>query len=105
MKAGRFIGIALAIIGVVTVTFSLSIITTLGAVPKIVVCGPAIGIVGLAMIIFPGGDITLKELSSKVKPRGFLWTDAPISHKLIWIVTFIMGVVISIYQMETIGVT
>ena len=103
MKVGRIIGIVLLVLGVVAIVSMYTIFSSTNYLPKIVASAPALIIVGLAMYLFPGGDVTNKELNEKTKSAGFLWTDAPLLHKFIWIFALLLGAAASIYQMITIG--
>ncbi len=103
MKAGRLIGIIILILGVIANICLYTIFATSEYIPRVVVSGPALIIVGLAMIIFPGGNVTNQELKNKTKTMGIMWKNAPLLHKLMWIFALILGAVASLFQMISIG--
>jgi hypothetical protein len=103
MKVGRLIGTVILVLGIIAIASMYIIFSSTNYLPKFVASGPALIIVGLAMYIFPGGDVTNKELNAKTKAAGFMWTDAPLLHKIIWIFALLIGVAASLYQMISIG--
>lgn len=103
MKAGRLIGIIIIFLGTLAMISLFTIFSDSEYVPKIVLSGPALIIVGIAMSIFPGGNITVQELNTKEKTKGYIWTDAPVTHKVAWLIAFAMGVTASLIQMNMTG--
>lgn len=96
-KAGSVIGVVLLILGSILTGILVYIISSAQSLPKILVAGPVILGVGISMFVFPGGDFTLKELNNKGSKKGirFLWSCAPTLHKLVWIITGLIGLAIS----------
>ncbi|MFP2994259.1 hypothetical protein ABN763_00020 [Spongiivirga sp. MCCC 1A20706] len=96
-KAGRIIGIVLLVLGMILTTVLVYIISTAQSVPRILIAGPSIGFLGLAMSIFPGGNLSYKEINKAGSKKGvrLLWSVAPNAHKTIWIVSGIIGLITS----------
>lgn len=100
MLVGRAVGIGLLIIGIIGVTCSFTIVEAFGAIPRILASGSAFLCIGLAMVIFPGGNITTSELQLKSKPQKVMWTWAPTLHKVMWIVAGIIGISLTFWHMH-----
>jgi len=96
-KAGRIIGIVLIVLGSVLTGVLLYIISTAQSLPRILVAGPAILGLGIGMFIFPGSNFSYKELNALGSKKGVrhLWSDAPSSHKLVWVIASAIGIAIS----------
>jgi hypothetical protein len=91
IQIGRFFGFFLIMIGCYFTWLYTSMLDTAGFTLKLFSAGPALIGVGVAMLIFPGGDITAAESRSKEKdPRVFM-TEAPMLHKIIWIAAAAAG--------------
>ncbi|MDO3425925.1 MULTISPECIES: hypothetical protein [Chryseobacterium] len=96
MKLGRLFGI-LAILGGGYVTYmGYEMMQTTGSVFKFVIAAPVFVLIGIAMLFFPGGDITTAESRNKTKdPKAWI-NEAPKSHKIVWLVAGVVGFIISI---------
>ncbi|MBL4670245.1 MAG: hypothetical protein JKY30_13410 [Flavobacteriales bacterium] len=103
MKAGKLIGIVLAILGLITFILIITVFNNTLSIPKIIICGPSFLIVGVAMIIFPGGNITVSEINNKTKLGGEIWSGAPTLHKIVWILSLLLGTAAVFYQLNKIG--
>lgn len=91
MKAGRLIGIILFVLGVPASGFGYWMLQGEGSIYKVLLAGPALVLLGLIMIILPGGDVSVEDVS-----RKSIWTEAPWSHKLFWIAAVGIGVAIAL---------
>lgn len=103
--AGRLVGIILAIFGVIITLILLIIISKAKSLPRMLIAGPALLCLGLAMIACPGANYGYKELNKKTGKSGAkrIWTDAPLLHKLAWIGSIILGLIISFRIMTSHG--
>ncbi len=104
-KAGRVIGIVLLVFGSILSGVLVYIITRVQSLPRILIAGPSILGLGLAMFIFPGGNITYKEMNNAGSKQGIrlLWSTTPVLHKLIWILGGIIGLAISFKILFDVG--
>jgi hypothetical protein len=92
-KAGKSISLILLILGGVLTLILISLVATASSLPKILVAGPCFIGVGIGMLIFSGGNITLQEM--KKNGAKSLWTEAPLFHKIAWIISGLIGLGIS----------
>jgi hypothetical protein len=99
MKAGKFIGIIILVIGIVVTLLFYFVASNWDSVPQILIMGPALIIVGVAMIIFPGGDFSKENLKNNPAGVKEMWKKAPFLHKTMWIVATIVGTIACIYLM------
>jgi hypothetical protein len=89
MNAGRFVGIILFVLGVPATIFGYLMLNDDGSILKIMLAGPALVLIGLAMLVFPGGDVTIQDINSKTKS---LWGEAPMGHKIAWLLAGSIGI-------------
>ena len=95
MQLGRFFGIFCIIIGGIFSYLGFSMLDEAGMTLKVFTAGPGLIGLGVAMLFFPGGDITAAESRNKVKdPKTFI-SGAPVLHLVIWAVAFLGGMLIS----------
>ncbi len=96
MQLGRFLGIFIVFIGLVFSWFAVTMLRDAGFTLRLLAAGPGLVIVGLAFIVFPGGNMTLKESRAKTKDPQVVFREAPGSHKVAWGVAVAIGAVITI---------
>ncbi|NER15854.1 hypothetical protein [Spongiivirga citrea] len=96
-KAGRVIGIVLLVIGGALTGILIVLVTTAQSLPKLLVAGPSLVGLGIGMFFFPGTNCTYKEMNRLGSKKGLhlLWSDAPILHRIIWIIGGIIGLAVS----------
>ena len=99
MKAGKFIGIIIFVIGVIVSLIFFFIASGWDSVPEILLMGPALIVLGGAMIIFPGGTFSKEDLNNHPGGAKEMWRRAPGMHKMMWVVATIAGTVASVYLM------
>lgn len=97
MRAGRAIGMVLVILGSILTGILVYIVSTAQSLPRLLVAGSAILGLGIGMFMFPGGDLSYKEMNAKGSKDGLrhLWLKAPILHRAAWIITCVVGIIIS----------
>ena len=100
MNLGRLQGIILFSVGLIFAVFAIVMLNNTGSVMQLFFAAPALLLLGIAMIIFPGSDIPVSEHKDKSKQIE-VFTKAPVIHKIIWAVAFILGITISIYYIIT----
>ena len=85
MPSGRGLGIALVLIGILVTIIAWVLVQVNGSLPRIFVGGPALAILGLAMMLLPGSrDVPASDHKA--------WLRAsPWSHKLVWILAGAAG--------------
>lgn len=105
LKAGRFIGSILFVIGVILTLLLIYWVTSAKSLPKLLVAGPVFVLLGLGMFLFPGGNVTVQEINASGSEEGVkrLWKDAPILHRVIWIVFGVIGLIIAYKILVTQG--
>lgn len=101
--AGKTIGIVLTILGLILSIILIIVLPDANSLAKILIAGPALVTIGIAMIIFPGGNITTAELNAQTKPSSVIWSDAPLLHKIVWIVAGALGIAIAFYLLISQG--
>jgi hypothetical protein len=84
MLLGRFFGIFLMVLGGLFTYFYTSMVDSAGFTLKMFTAGPALIGVGIAMFIFPGGNITAAQSRAKEKEPNTFITEAPLLHKVMW---------------------
>ena len=97
MQLGRFFGIVFILIGGFFSAMAYQMIQTEGSTFKLLIAGPSLLAIGIAFIIFPGGNITLNESKSQSKDPGVMFSDAPAMHKVAWGVAGVLGIAIAFY--------
>ena len=97
MKAAKFIGIIIFVIGVIVSLIFFFIASGWDSVPKILIMGPALIVGGGAMIVFPGGDFSKEDLNNHPGGAKEMWRRAPGMHKVMWVVATIAGALASVY--------
>lgn len=100
-KAGKSIGLILIVLGCILTIILISLVVSASSLPKILIAGPCFFSIGIGMLTFPGGNLTLE----KMKTRGAksLWVEAPITHKIAWVIFGITGLGISFKIMKEAG--
>ena len=95
MQFGKFLGMMFLLFGGL-LTFMLDNSLRAGdVILKILVAGPALAVVGIALLFFHGGNITLNEINAKQKEPGVFIEEAPKSHKIVWGVALAAGVILA----------
>lgn len=102
MKLGRFFGIV-AVLASGTFTYlGYDMMLETGSVFKFFFAAPVFLFMGIAMIIFPGGNITLQESKAKTKDPNIWRQEAPKNHKIAWVVAGVIGFIASMILFEQI---
>jgi uncharacterized YccA/Bax inhibitor family protein len=94
MQLGRFVGIMFLFLGGFLTAFFDTMYRD-GSYIKILIAGPGLLFVGIAMLFFPGGNITLDESKTQQKEAGVFIEEAPKSHKIAWGVALLAGVALA----------
>lgn len=95
MKLGILFGILLIVLGAPLTGLFYEMVHDSGEAFRFLFAGPPLILIGLTMIFFPGGNITAMESRKKIKDPGIVFAEAPMAHKIIWVVAGIIGVIIS----------
>lgn len=95
MKLGRLFGIVAIICGGIFTYMGYGMMQTTGSVFKFLVAAPVFVLIGVAMLFFPGGDITTAESRNKTKDPKVWMSEAPKSHKIVWLIAGVIGFIIS----------
>lgn len=95
MKLGRLFGILAIICGGIFTYMGYGMMQTTGSVFKFLVAAPVFVLIGVAMLFFPGGDITTAESRNKTKDPKVWMSEAPKSHKVAWLIAGVIGFIIS----------
>jgi uncharacterized membrane protein len=95
MKLGRFFGILAIFAGGAFSYIGYDMMEKTGSTLKLFLAAPVFVFIGIAMLFFPGGDITLTESKTKTKEPNVWINEAPKSHKIAWIVSGVIGFIIS----------
>lgn len=96
-KAGTVLGIIFLVLGGTLSLILLSFVASASVLPKILIAGPSLACLGLGMMLFPGGGMTINDLNSTSKSAGDLWSEAPLSHRVAWVGFGGVGLAISFY--------
>lgn len=93
MRYGRFLGLVMLGMGVVMGAIALWSLGSMGATLKVMLAGPALAMIGAAMLVFPGENISFAESQQAgFNPKTFMRT-APLHHRIAWTVAGIIGFV------------
>ena len=95
MQLGRLMGVFLAFMGMMMAIMAHSMLNDAGFTLKFLTAGPALTCVGVAMIFFPGGNITLSESRNREKDPQIWLSEAPTKDKFVWIVAGVAGAIVS----------
>ncbi|MBM7421650.1 MULTISPECIES: hypothetical protein [Chryseobacterium] len=96
MQLGRLFGILAIFCGGIFTYLGYGMMETTGSVFKFVLAAPVFVLIGIAMLVFPGGDITTTESKNKTKDPKVWVSDAPKNHKIAWAIAGVIGFIISI---------
>jgi hypothetical protein len=96
MKLGRITGILLLVFGIVFTWVSAAMLKDAGMTFRLFTAGPVLIALAIALIIFPGGNITAKESKAKTKDPMIMIKEAPKSHLAAWGIFTVVGIIISI---------
>lgn len=96
MQLGRLFGILAIFCGGIFTYLGYGMMETTGSVFKFVLAAPVFVLIGIAMFVFPGGDITTTESKNKTKDPKVWVSDAPKKHKIAWAIAGVIGFIISI---------
>ena len=91
MKLGHVFGIFMIVVGGIFSYLASTMLNDAGMTLKIFVAGPGLITLGVAFLIFPGGNITPKESREKTKDPKTFYTEAPLLHKIMWGTFAIIG--------------
>jgi len=95
MQLGRFVGIIFLLLGGFLTAMLDQLLRQDGVIIKLLVAGPGLVFVGIAMLLFPGGNITIKESKTQQKEPGVFIEEAPKSHKIAWGVALAAGIILA----------
>lgn len=96
MLIGRFFGILAILLGGIFSYLGYGMMTETGSVFKFLLAAPVFLFIGIALLFFPGGNVTAKQSRNKEKhPKAWI-DEAPKHHKIIWVLAGIIGSIISI---------
>ena len=95
MQLGRFFGLLAMLLGGFATAFLYTTIHEDGTYIKGMLAGPVFFMIGVAMLFFPGGDITINESKQKIKEPDTVFKQAPGKHKMIWAVAGVIGFVVA----------
>ncbi|GAA5097303.1 hypothetical protein GCM10023210_32210 [Chryseobacterium ginsengisoli] len=95
MQLGRLVGILAIFCGSIFTYLGYGMMETTGSVFKFLVAAPVFVLIGIAMLFFPGGDITTAESKNKTKDPKVWVGEAPKSHKIAWAIAGVIGFIIS----------
>ena len=96
MKLGRLFGFLAIVLGGTFTYIGYGMMETTGSVLKFFLAAPVFTLIGIAMLFFPGGDITTFESKNKIKDPKVWISEAPKSHKTAWLIAGAIGFIISI---------
>lgn len=96
MKLGRLFGILAIFCGGIFTYIGYGMMETTGSVLKFFIAAPVFMLIGIAMLFFPGGDITTFESKNKTKDPKVWISEAPKNHKIAWLIAGVIGFIISI---------
>ena len=91
MQVGRYLGIFLVVIGGFLGYMAYGMLNTAGATLRIFTAGPGLAGTGIAMMLFPGGNITASQSRKKEKDPRVVFSEAPPLHYVMWVVGFGVG--------------
>jgi hypothetical protein len=95
MKKGRPLGITLLVVGILFIGVNYFLIyNATFFFPKMILIGFPTSMLGLAMILFQGGDFSAEIKVPKPKE---MFKNAPLLHKLMWILFTLVGLIIGIW--------
>lgn len=95
MKLGRLFGILAIFCGSIFTYIGYGMMESTGSVFKFLIAAPVFVVIGIAMLFFPGGDITTAESKNKTKDPKIWMNEAPKSHKIAWLIAGVVGFIIS----------
>jgi len=95
MSIGRFYAFFLVIISGIFCYIGYDMFTETGSVFKFLIAAPVFLFIGIAMIIFPGAHVTLKQSRNKEVAPDHFYKNAPKQHKIAWAVAGVLGFIIS----------
>jgi hypothetical protein len=93
MRVGRVLGIVLSVLGVIASGALAFQLANHGAVFRIMMAGPPLVTMGLAMIALPGADIHHKDDAARGGHEW--WTETPVAIRVVWVVAGAVGLVVS----------
>ena len=95
MTIGKFYGITIILLSSIGCFMAYDMFTETGSVFKFLIAAPVFLMIGIAMLIFPGYHVTLKQSRNReVAPDAF-YKQAPKLHKIIWAVAGVAGFIAS----------
>jgi hypothetical protein len=95
IQLGRIFGLLLVFLGVIFTLTATGMFRDAGFTLRLFTAGPALVLLGVAMLVFPGGDITARESRSKQKDPMVFFKQAPALHKAVWFGAILAGAVVS----------
>ena len=93
MQVGRYFGIFLVVIGGFFGYMAYGMMTSAGMTLRIFTAGPGLAGMGVAMMLFPGGNITASQSRKKEKDPRIVFSEAPPLHLITWVVGFAVGMI------------
>lgn len=93
MKFGRLMGVILAVLGVIASAIFAFQIANHGAILRILIAGPSMLLLGIAMIALPGTDISVGEFNAN--PGNDWWSESPLWVRGVWVAAGVAGLFVS----------
>ena len=95
MLYGRAVGLVLFFFGVLLSVLMVAMLFLSGSVIRFLLAGPAMGLLGLGMLIFPGGKLTYQESRREDFEASDFFSNAPLFHKIMWTLLLVAGFIIA----------
>jgi hypothetical protein len=73
-----------------------SALNEVGVTLRIFMTGPVLVALSVAFMIFPGGNITVKESREKIKNPNVMFKEAPKGHRIAWGIFAVIGFIVSL---------
>jgi len=100
MPYGRVTGIGSIAIGIVFILMNVGTIYYNGTYyPKLLYTGIIIIFFGIGIFLFPGGNFKKGDIPAETKHLKYIWQQAPILHRVLWIIFTAAGVICAIKLM------
>jgi hypothetical protein len=97
MTIGRLYGLLAILLGGILSVLGYDMLTETGSVFKFLIVGPVMFLFGIALAIFPGYPVSLKQSRNKeIAPDAF-YKNAPKAHKKIWLIAAVLGFCMALF--------
>lgn len=91
MNLGRLFGLIFFILGIILAAIGYAMFLETNSVIKLCFAAPTLILLGISLLIFPGYYVPVKEHRNKAKQLEVFF-KAPVLHKIVWIMSFIIGI-------------